>query len=77
MVDRLDIQRLLNLREHPKSSTPSPIPPSPLRRYNDVLIYSPEKRVTEAKPTNRLIHETSPYLVQHAHNPVDWYAWGE
>src|SRR6476646_10693555 len=25
---------------------------------------------------NRLIHETSPYLLQHAHNPVDWYAWG-
>ena len=27
--------------------------------------------------TNRLIHETSPYLLQHAHNPVDWYAWGD
>ena len=26
--------------------------------------------------TNRLIHETSPYLNQHAHNPVDWYPWG-
>ena len=26
--------------------------------------------------TNRLIHETSPYLKQHAHNPVDWYPWG-
>jgi len=26
---------------------------------------------------NRLIHETSPYLQQHAHNPVDWYPWGE
>ncbi len=26
--------------------------------------------------TNRLIHETSPYLLQHAHNPVDWYPWG-
>ena len=25
--------------------------------------------------TNNLIHETSPYLLQHAHNPVDWYAW--
>ncbi len=28
------------------------------------------------KHTNRLIDETSPYLRQHAHNPVDWYAWG-
>ena len=26
--------------------------------------------------TNRLIDETSPYLLQHAHNPVDWYPWG-
>ena len=26
--------------------------------------------------TNRLIHEKSPYLLQHAHNPVDWFAWG-
>jgi uncharacterized protein len=25
--------------------------------------------------TNHLIHETSPYLLQHAHNPVEWYAW--
>lgn len=31
-----------------------------------------------AKPyTNRLIGETSPYLKQHAHNPVDWYPWGD
>jgi hypothetical protein len=29
------------------------------------------------KYTNRLINETSPYLLQHAHNPVDWYSWGE
>lgn len=27
--------------------------------------------------TNRLIDESSPYLLQHAHNPVDWYPWGE
>src|SRR6266511_2484969 len=31
----------------------------------------------EDRHTNRLIHETSAYLLQHAHNPVDWYAWGE
>ncbi|MBA3766030.1 MAG: thioredoxin domain-containing protein, partial [Acidobacteria bacterium] len=30
----------------------------------------------EGKP-NRLIKEKSPYLLQHAHNPVDWYPWGE
>ncbi len=29
------------------------------------------------KHTNHLIHETSPYLLQHANNPVDWHPWGE
>ncbi len=33
--------------------------------------------MTEHKHTNNLINETSPYLLQHAHNPVDWYPWGE
>ena len=36
--------------------------------------------VAETAPqadTNRLIHSASPYLLQHAHNPVDWYPWGE
>ena len=31
----------------------------------------------EDKKTNRLINATSPYLLQHAYNPVDWYEWGE
>lgn len=31
----------------------------------------------EESHVNRLFHETSPYLLQHAHNPVDWYPWGE
>ena len=31
----------------------------------------------DAKHTNRLVHETSPYLLQHAHNPVDWYPWSD
>src|SRR5271154_1943408 len=28
-------------------------------------------------PNNHLIDEKSPYLLQHAHNPVDWYSWGK
>ena len=32
---------------------------------------------TKSKFTNRLIDESSPYLLQHAHNPVDWYPWGD
>jgi uncharacterized protein len=31
----------------------------------------------EPKNPNRLINEKSPYLLQHAHNPVDWYSWGD
>ena len=31
----------------------------------------------EKKYTNELIKESSPYLLQHAHNPVNWYPWGE
>src|SRR5438552_226989 len=30
-----------------------------------------------AAPTNRLAREKSPYLLQHAHNPVDWFSWGD
>lgn len=33
--------------------------------------------MSEHKNTNRLMNETSPYLLQHAHNPVDWYPWGQ
>jgi uncharacterized protein len=31
---------------------------------------------TQSRP-NRLVHQTSPYLLQHAHNPVDWLPWGQ
>ncbi|MFC7364630.1 MULTISPECIES: thioredoxin domain-containing protein [Bhargavaea] len=33
--------------------------------------------MSDSEHTNRLINEKSPYLLQHAHNPVDWYPWGE
>ena len=39
-----------------------------LRNYNFIL---------ENKTANRLIHSLSPYLIQHAYNPVDWHEWGE
>src|ERR1043166_5162875 len=35
-----------------------------------------EKLLSEPKYTNALINETSPYLLQHAHNPVNWFPWG-
>ncbi len=36
----------------------------------------PQEADPSQKPTNRLAKESSPYLLQHAHNPVDWYPWG-
>jgi uncharacterized protein YyaL (SSP411 family) len=36
-----------------------------------------EPKSTDSGHTNRLAREKSPYLLQHAHNPVDWYPWGE
>jgi uncharacterized protein YyaL (SSP411 family) len=44
----------------PAMSKPAPMPPGP----------------TDAQRTNRLARETSAYLRQHQHNPVDWLAWG-
>ena len=37
----------------------------------------PRKIRNQAQHVNRLVRESSPYLLQHAHNPVDWYPWGD
>ena len=43
-----------------------------------ILLASPLTAETAPKAhTNRLINSGSPYLLQHAHNPVDWYPWGQ
>jgi uncharacterized protein YyaL (SSP411 family) len=36
----------------------------------------PPAKDAKPRPTNRLAQESSPYLLQHAHNPVDWFPWG-
>ena len=38
---------------------------------------APQAVEDEPQHTNALIHEKSPYLLQHAHNPVNWLPWGE
>lgn len=46
---------------------------------NNKILSTPQQEAKlshQGKP-NRLIHEKSPYLLQHAYNPVDWYPWGE
>ena len=45
-------------------------------KQNTVEHYLSESSQKGLKP-NRLISEGSPYLLQHAYNPVQWYAWGE
>jgi uncharacterized protein YyaL (SSP411 family) len=36
-----------------------------------------EMRTNKQLKSNRLINEKSPYLLQHAHNPVNWYSWSD
>ena len=50
-----------------------------INEKKDKLINSNQTKMdtTVYKHTNSLINETSPYLLQHAHNPVNWYAWNE
>ena len=52
---------------NPTNASPSPAGPLP----------SQSAPTENTQHTNRLAHEKSPYLLQHAHNPVDWYPWGE
>ena len=51
-----------------------------LGRAQVARIFKPRKAPSMStethQKTNRLAQETSPYLLQHAHNPVDWYPWG-
>src|SRR3989338_5584646 len=42
-----------------------------------LMVSGVQQAMSEETFTNRLIHEKSPYLLQHARNPVDWYPWGE
>jgi len=44
--------------------------------HEDAPVSTTRPTTTQSAHTNRLIHASSPYLLQHAHNPVDWYEWG-
>ena len=67
--------RLLRLRHRPSSCS------SPLRFIAAAAMSSSSSSSTAApgggRKPNRLAAEHSPYLLQHAHNPVDWYPWGD
>ncbi|MCK4834459.1 MAG: thioredoxin domain-containing protein, partial [Gammaproteobacteria bacterium] len=47
------------------------------RTVSDFLLQAAAKAEKEGRKANSLINESSPYLLQHAYNPVDWYAWGD
>src|SRR5688572_13260483 len=62
-------------------SNPPPPPESPPELEGDSPMPSTAHQTEKTEgdrqvQTNRLARETSPYLLQHAHNPVDWYPWG-
>jgi uncharacterized protein len=46
------------------------------KNFNFKIKYSFSKSIKKYKMPNRLIEASSPYLLQHANNPVDWYPWG-
>ncbi|KAJ3607866.1 hypothetical protein NHX12_024917, partial [Muraenolepis orangiensis] len=69
---------------HSFSPGPSPGRPAAATRYYRCSTSASVRMASGTAPpasppkhTNRLSEERSPYLLQHAHNPVDWYAWGQ
>ena len=64
---------MLNCSAGSVEAQEQPVSPSPSELSSAALSSGPQQ---EPEP-NRLIHEKSPYLLQHAGNPVDWYPWGE
>ena len=60
--------------------TALPVPLKPKNRLPALPTFLPAAQSSvpeQEREPNRLIHEKSPYLLQHARNPVDWYPWGE
>ena len=51
--------------------------PEPLPEKSAAPMKQTMHEQTKHKHTNKLANSTSPYLLQHAHNPVDWYPWGK
>ncbi len=82
----LPLRRIPAVVNHPSAAPPTPSEGKPTEPpaagWNDAQPEQSRTKPMQATPdaprhTNRLINATSPYLLQHAHNPVDWYEWGE
>ncbi len=87
LANRQPAPQTVNIPENDEGvqSVPSPVITNP-ETINLVPTITPatESQSTQSSSppqpegqANRLIHEKSPYLLQHAYNPVDWYPWGE
>src|SRR5262249_56726832 len=64
--------RELSHRPPPATLAPAAGPCAPPNPRREPIM----AETTETTTTNRLAGESSPYLLLHAHNPVDWYPWG-
>ena len=67
----------MNLKPHPKNNIDEFCLNSLVMSTISSVILIIFSIMIQQKHTNHLIKETSPYLLQHAHNPVNWYPWGE
>ena len=52
------------------------LPPKTFPSDNTAAVFV-TRELAQGKKANRLVHEKSPYLLQHAFDPVDWYPWGK
>ena len=74
----LTVSLILSLGCGNNQTLPSPPTPKNGKTTNTTKTATVDsKNQTGHKHTNRLIKEKSPYLLQHAHNPVDWFPWGK
>lgn len=68
---------LADSRSTPAEETPVKTPGQPQTAETQSHESNPTSQGHSKKYTNALVNETSPYLVMHAHNPVNWYGWNE
>ncbi|XP_058083458.1 uncharacterized protein LOC131231317 isoform X2 [Magnolia sinica] len=74
---RSPIHRLLPIKTRILPNPTTSFFPHPTRSIHTRTVLAMAEGSHTHKHTNRLAAEHSPYLLQHAHNPVDWYPWGE
>ena len=80
LVSWLSLPTLLACPQEPYGQQPAPTQsgvPSPAASTPSTTSTAPRDPATIRREGNHLVGQPSPYLLQHAHNPVDWYPWGQ